>query len=283
MVFKVYKRIGIRRNNNLSDISSPVESLDNILDSLAPIGGETFVSSDLDAIRNLFSQGLDNDEYKGIVNSAVEFTTPNGSNTEFDPRITYQNRLDKFTAFAGEPRFNGGNGLTANYYQNDQINFDTDSDFNYGVGISDFENTTSGQIFTGITTEGAIISDNFWEQGNFEYTGKIHPQSVKSNVGVKWEGFYIPSVTGNLNLNVSSTGYFTADFEKDGGASEALVLRVAKPMSGLGVARAGGVQEPLHSKGLPCVRGSNRWVYVRADVQAETRHLFEEALDNLDL
>tara|TARA_A100000171_G_scaffold35251_1_gene33774 strand:+ start:4080 stop:6428 length:2349 start_codon:yes stop_codon:yes gene_type:complete len=216
MVFKVYKRIGIRRNNNLSDISSPVESLDNILDSLAPIGGETFVSSDLDAIRNLFSQGLDNDEYKGIVNSAVEFTTPNGSNTEFDPRITYQNRLDKFTAFAGEPRFNGGNGLTANYYQNDQINFDTDSDFNYGVGISDFENTTSGQIFTGITTEGAIISDNFWEQGNFEYTGKIHPQSVKSNVGVKWEGFYIPSVTGNLNLNVSSTGYFTADFEKDG-------------------------------------------------------------------
>ena len=71
--------------------------------------------------------------------------------------------------------------------------------------------------------------------------------------------------------------------EKLGGASEVLVLRVAKPMSGLGVARAGGVQEPLHSKGLPCVQGSNRWVYVRADVQAETWHLFEEALDNLDL
>ena len=35
-------------------------------------------------------------------------------------------------------------------------------------------------------------------------------------------------------------------------------------------------------KGLPCVRGSNRWVYVRADVQAETFHLFTESLENLD-
>ena len=216
MAFKVYKRVGLRRNNNLSDLSNPTKGLNNLLDSLAPLTGESFVDADLDAIRNLFSQGLDNDEYKGIVDSAIEFTTPNGKNIEFNPRITYQNRLDKFASFAGEPRFNGGDGLTANYYQNDQINFNTDADFNYGVGIADFENSTAGQIFTGITTEGAIDSDKFWEQGNFEYTGKIHPQSVKSNVGVKWEGFFVPSVTGNLNLNVSSTGYFTVDFEKDG-------------------------------------------------------------------
>ena len=55
--------------------------------------------------------------------------------------------------------------------------------------------------------------------------------------------------------------------KKLGGASEVLVLRVANLMSGLAVARAGGVQEPLHCQGLPRVRGSNRWVYVRADVQ----------------
>ncbi len=216
MAFKVYKRIGIRRDNNLSDLSNPTTALNNLLDTLAPLSDESFFTEDLDAIRNLFSQGLDNSEYKGIIDSAIEFTTPNGTNTEFNPRITYQNRLDKFTAFAGEPRFNGGNGLTANYYQNDQINFNTDADFNYGVGIANFENETVGQIFTGITTEGIIESDNFWEAGNFEYTGKIHPQSVKSNVGVKWEGFYTPSVTGEVNFNVSSTGYFTFDFARDG-------------------------------------------------------------------
>ena len=70
-----------------------------------------------------------------------------------------------------------------------------------------------------------------------------------------------------------------ADFEKDGGASEALVLRVANPMSGLAVARAGGVQEPLRCQGLARVQGSNRWVCVQADVQAEANwHLFEEVL-----
>ena len=73
-----------------------------------------------------------------------------------------------------------------------------------------------------------------------------------------------------------------ADAEEHCGASEACVLRVANPMSGLAVARAGGVQEPLHCQGLPRVQGSNRWVYVRADVRAEARHLFEEGLDNLD-
>ena len=73
-----------------------------------------------------------------------------------------------------------------------------------------------------------------------------------------------------------------ADFEKRGGGSEACVLRVANPMSGMAVARAGGIQEPLHCQGLPPVQGSNRWVYVWADVRAEARHLFEEGLDNLD-
>ena len=30
----------------------------------------------------------------------------------------------------------------------------------------------------------------FWEEGDFSYTTKIHPQSVKSNTGVKWEGYF---------------------------------------------------------------------------------------------
>ena len=97
-----------------------------------------------------------------------------------------------------------------------------------------------------------------------------------------------PEAQATTSLETRNTGESralgtcSADFEKDGGASEALVLRVAKPMSGLEVATAGEVQGLLHSQGLPCVRGSNRWVYVRADVQAETRHLFEEGLDNPD-
>ena len=77
-------------------------------------------------------------------------------------------------------------------------------------------------------------------------------------------------------------GTCLADFDfhlKLGVAAEALVLRVANPMSGLAVARAGGVQEPLRCQGLARVQGSSRWVCVRADVQAEANwHLFEEVL-----
>ena len=135
----------------------------------------------------------------------------------FDPRITYQNRLDKLEVFTGTPRLAGGNGLTAKYYQNDQINFDEHDDlagigtgFNYNVD----PNTTAADVFSGITTEGVIADDNFWEEGDFDYEGNVHPQSAKVNTGVKWEGYYIPKITGTVDFYVYSTGYFTVDFQQ---------------------------------------------------------------------
>ena len=43
MAFKVYKRIGIRRDNNLSDLSNPTTALNNLLDTLAPLSDESFL------------------------------------------------------------------------------------------------------------------------------------------------------------------------------------------------------------------------------------------------
>ena len=40
----------------------------------------------------------------------MDTTTPDGTTLPFDPRITYQNRLDKTNIF-GVPRLNGGDGL----------------------------------------------------------------------------------------------------------------------------------------------------------------------------
>ena len=48
MAFKIYKRIGIRRDNNLSDLSNITESLNNILDGLATGSNETFIKNDLE-------------------------------------------------------------------------------------------------------------------------------------------------------------------------------------------------------------------------------------------
>ena len=209
---KVYKRIGIRRDRNFSDLSNPTAGLENLLDTLTDVSGTEFLSTDLAAIKNIFARGLTNGAYLNIAGSAVKFTTQGGVTASFNPRITYQNRLDKIEIFSGTPRLNGGNGLTAKYYQNDQITFNTHADFNYNVD----PNTTAANIFKDETSEGEIEDDNFWEAGNFNYTGNVHPQSAKVNTGVKWEGYFIPTVTGTVNFNTSSTGYFTVDFNKEG-------------------------------------------------------------------
>ena len=209
---KVYKRIGIRRDRNFSDLSNPTAGLENLLDTLTDVSGTEFLSTDLAAIKNIFARGLTNGAYLNIAGSAVKFTTQGGVTASFNPRITYQNRLDKIQIFSGIPRLNGGDGLTAKYYQNDQITFNTHADFNYNVD----PNTTAANVFKDETNEGEIEDDNFWEAGNFNYTGNVHPQSAKVNTGVKWEGYFIPTITGTVNFNTSSTGYFTVDFNKVG-------------------------------------------------------------------
>ena len=217
---KIYKRIGLRRDQNFGDLSSPTRALENLLDKLIDDTENTFLATDLDAIANTFAEGLENSDYLKIANSSAEITDSEGETRSYDPRITYQNRLDKVKIYTGNPRLNGGDGLTANYYQNDQILFDEHENFEYNVnpnfpaGIATA--VPSGDVFKGETTEGIIPSDKFWEAGNFSYTAKIHPQSAKVNTGVKWEGYFVPTISGAVQFNLSSTGYITADFQQEG-------------------------------------------------------------------
>ena len=215
---KIYKRIGLRRDQNFGDLASPTDALENLLDKLIDDTSNTFLAVDLNAIANTFAEGLENSDYLKIAQSAVEITDPEGKTREYDPRITYQNRLDKVEIFTGNPRLNGGDGLTANYYQNDQILFDEHENFEYNIADVNLNagGIAGGNVFKGETTDGKIPSDKFWEEGNFSYTAKIHPQSAKVNTGVKWEGYFIPTVSGQVDFTVSSTGYFTADFQQEG-------------------------------------------------------------------
>ena len=223
LLSKSYKRIGIRRDQNLGDLSSSSQGLENLLDSLVDTSGENFIVSDLNSIKNIFARGLEVSNYRNIIGSSVKFSTPNGQIASYDPRITYQNRLDKFETFSGIPRLAGGNGLTANYFQNDQINFTSLTSFQYNKSSGEgFDgnpldpNLSESNVFLGTSSEGLIENDNFWEFGDFEYSGKVHPQSVKASGGVMWEGYYIPRRTGTAVLEVSSTGFFTLDFAKEG-------------------------------------------------------------------
>ncbi len=194
MTKKIFKKVGLRRDNNLGDLSNSTEALNNLIDTLVDDSQSTFISEDLDCIRGIYSAGLDNEQYLQIAGSAVQFTNSSGINIAFTPRITYQNRLDQFELFSGDPRFRGGNGLSASYFNQNQV----------------FENTVG--IFSGAP----LKTDNFWENGNFSYSGKITPESVNVNGGVLWEGYFIPTQTGTHSFYINSSACFTFDFETQG-------------------------------------------------------------------
>ena len=122
MARKIYKRIGIRRDRNLADLSDTKQGLNSLLDTLIDETGNTFISEDLDVTRNLFAEGMTSDQYQKFIGSRTQKTTTSGALTDLLPPVTYQNKLDKFQFFAGEPRLNGGNGLTASYYNQENIN-----------------------------------------------------------------------------------------------------------------------------------------------------------------
>ena len=67
MVRKIYKRFGLRRDQNFGDLPDTRSALNNLLDGLVTVGGDTFVSEDLDPIRNINNIGLNNSQNVNIV------------------------------------------------------------------------------------------------------------------------------------------------------------------------------------------------------------------------
>lgn len=191
---KIFKRVGLRRDNDLSDVSNAKEALNNLLDTLVDETTSTFITEDLDALQGIYANGLSADQFREVIGSSVTNTSPTGINLAVYPRITYQNRIDIFNLFSGNPRFNGGNGLTATYFESDDV-YDT---------------------LVGIFSGTPLKTDNFWEAGNFDYAGKITENAVNVNGGVLWEGYFVPYRTGVHQFEVSSTACFTFDFQTQG-------------------------------------------------------------------
>ena len=67
MARKIYKRIGIRRDRNLADLSDTKQGLNSLLDTLIDDPGNTFISEDLDVIRNLFAEGMTSEQYQKFI------------------------------------------------------------------------------------------------------------------------------------------------------------------------------------------------------------------------
>lgn len=226
MALKIYKRIGIRRDNNLSDLSNITESLNNLLDGLATGSDETFIKQDLDCIKNIFSEGMTSSQYKLIGESAQTYTDTQGNTKTLKPLVTFQNRLDIAELFSGEPRLHGGDGLTASYYNEDQIQL------NEG-------------LYGGPLTGEPFATNQFWEDGNFAWDRKIHPSSANINGGIEWEGWFVPIATGTHSFYIESPASTTFEFQEEswgGSTSNPGVAGTYKEYSFIGISSSLPIQ-----------------------------------------
>ena len=133
MAKKQYKKFGLRRDKDFGDLSSPSQALNNLLDSLTGLGDidqpESFLSVDLDPIQNIFSTGIESSDYQQVAGTAIQVTDETGDTKIRKPRATFQNRLDTARIYTGEPRVNGGDGLTASYFDREQIDVNHENVF----------------------------------------------------------------------------------------------------------------------------------------------------------
>ena len=138
MAKKQYKKFGLRRDKDFGDLSSPSQALNNLLDSLTGLGDidqpESFLSVDLDPIQNIFSTGIESSDYQQVAGTAIQVTDETGGTKIRKPRATFQNRLDTARTYTGEPRVNGGDGLTASYFDREQIDINHENIFCVGCG-----------------------------------------------------------------------------------------------------------------------------------------------------
>ena len=205
---KSFTKFGLKRDNNFSDIPNKERALNNLLDDLRG-SKPKFTLEDLDCLKELFPKGVTNNDFKKLAGIAVKFlntdqtsSIPLGTALSFDPLVTLENRFDRAYFTVADPFFFGGDGLTARYYDNDQILRVTPN------------NPVSN--FTGFSGD-PIATNNIWEDGRFAYTNKITSEFISLYGAVQWSGFFKPTVSGIHNFRIDTTGFYKFEFDNNSG------------------------------------------------------------------
>lgn len=201
---KTFTKFGLKRSNNLSDVPNKEQALNNILLDLKG-NKPSFTVEDLECLQELFPKGITSADFQNLADIAVKFLTtqetedlPVGSKVSFEPLVTLENRFDRAYFTVSDPFFYGGEGLTARYFDNDQID-------RAGTG-----NATEN--FIGFTGE-ELTLDNKWEDGNFAYSNKITSEFISLYGAVQWTGYFKPVVSGTHQFSITTTGFYKFEFD----------------------------------------------------------------------
>jgi hypothetical protein len=199
---RTFRKRGLRRDRNFSDIPNPNLALNNLLDGLIQTADDRFVSKDLDVMRGLSATTMTNRDLRRINNSALKGIDPADPLAVFRPIITLQNRFDEARFTIGDPQFFGGDGLTQRYYTPDNTN----------VSALTYDDVTiDPNVF--IDDEGEEVTSRiFWENGQYTFISGLGTQ-LPTNYGcIEFNGYFRPDRSGSWQFNVNTTGLFTFEF-----------------------------------------------------------------------
>jgi len=200
-----FNKFGLRRDLNFVDIPNKESALNNILNGLVDVQGESFIAADLDAIHNISNTSISNQDFRNITGAALRITNDAGTLEVYKPIVKIKNRLDAAQFTIGDPAFFGGNGLTNKFFDIGQINSTAES-------VND--------IFVGDPTHKNV----FWEHGVFSFQSKIRNEYNDIYGGIQWDGYFRPTVTGIHRFIIRSRGFFTFEFD-DGSGNLTLAAR----------------------------------------------------------
>lgn len=185
-----YRKIGLRRDQNLADLDNRYAALSNLLNSLAA-PGETFIPEDLFVINNLRNTNITNNDFAQIGNLKLTYTDETNTEQLIQPIVRLEDRIENYKTVAGSPpMFTGGDGIKAKFIPGSNIS-------------TDIGPTTPGSLlfnqFAEIPYYGPF---NFWDNGVFEFENLIYSEFEDPYGMIQWEGYFAPA-PGDQNLTIS--------------------------------------------------------------------------------
>jgi hypothetical protein len=226
-----YKSFGVRRDNNLSDISDKEASLNNILNNLPGIdedAGITFISQDLDAIRGLKDTNVIPESFTQLAQSTpISTVVDSNGNIVLDengneilravtPLVRIEDRISKFrTVTEDAPAFTSGQGPKASFVPSTLI-----PSFTKLSNISD-------NIEAALLNPAVQVSNDFWTLGEFIINDRLRPEFSNSYGGILWEGYYIPNPNTALHIfSYETSGLFHVEYDRFGDGNWEIVKSI---------------------------------------------------------
>ncbi len=196
-----YQKFGFRRDKNLRDALSKTQILNNILNNLPTVEGETYDSSDLYAVKGLKNTNIDNDILKSFAGITDEYTDNNNVLKPINPVVTLKDRIDNFKVYTGDPVYgNGGDGLSAMFIPSNLIR----------SGINETTTGNVGSLYNSGTMYGPY---RFWDNGTFQFDNKIFEEFTNTYGMIQWTGYFSRRILrpSANDLKFQTTGYILVE------------------------------------------------------------------------